>query len=98
MLCLSAENDRSYIAVLTAMVKAIFSNFSKVGNASLREEVACRTSLMLSRSLYLTYPLLSYILLIVTLCPCHRTQPVGAKFWAEESEVSLATGSYFLHM
>ena len=90
MIRLSAENDRSHLAVLTAMVKAICSYFSKVGNASLREEIACRTSLMLSRTLAFKV-LLAKVHSIdsISLCPSHRTQLVGAKFWAQESEVSL---------
>ena len=51
MIRFSAENDRSHLAVLTAIVREICSNFSRVGNASLREEIPSRTSLMLSRSL-----------------------------------------------
>ena len=89
MIRLSAENDRSHLAVLTAIVRAICSNFSRVGNASLREDISSRTSLILSRSLaFKVFFASEHSIDSKLMSISHGTLLVEAKFWVEESEVS----------
>ena len=48
---LRAENDRSHSAVLTAIVRAIYSSLSNVGNANFNGYTSRRTSFILFKSL-----------------------------------------------